>query len=173
MTDRPRDVEVEKLRALGTELMVKRNELQDALANTALERDKARAEAEKLASDVKLMMPAVEKSERYREALESVIEILDHDLLMLRRVHECHAIDVRELRPVAERDEARAAARAATEDMADWRDHADRYREALEAVDVLLHGQMGLGGKDELNRLRLMVMEAAAYTHAALGGGDD
>ena len=31
-----------------------------------------------------------------------------------------------------ERDEARAAARAATEDMADWRDRADRYREALE-----------------------------------------
>lgn len=40
----------------------------------ARERNEARAEVEKLASDVKLMMPAVEKSERYREALERIKE---------------------------------------------------------------------------------------------------
>lgn len=128
-----------------------------------------RQEAEKLASDVKLMMPAVEKSERYREALESVIEILDHDLLMLRRVVGGGC---------AERDEARAAARAATEDMADWRDHADRYREALERIErSASEGAAGFDGFAlKIARAALgktPAHDAARSIREALGGGDD
>lgn len=62
------------------------------------------------------------------------------------------------LKAERERDEARA--------------EAARYREALEGVDALLTGRVSVGGKHELDRLRLIVMEAAAYTGEALGGGD-
>lgn len=63
-----------------------------------------------------------------------------------------------------ERDEARAAARAATEDMADWRDRADRYREALERIIAQL---------DPLFRIASDATTATEIAREALGGGDD
>ena len=73
-----------------------------------------------------------------------------------------------------ERDEARAAARAATEDMADWRDRADRYREALERIRDDFHPHPDwCGVPREEGGLKCVGCAAQDLAREALGGGDD
>ena len=88
-------------------------------------------------------------------------------------------------RAIRERDEARAearrqkaqyeealaardrAARAAVEDMADWRDEAERYREALERIAQA--GEWPSGWSPSVPPWRTM----AEIARQALGGSDD